>query len=102
MTKVVPIDKDNTPELRQYQLDEEEVEFKPSPETNANPIFKLTFDWLTPLIWKGYKQILEMKDLYDVPKEYHAQVLSERFDRAWEKYKDKKLYTICKQVILTL
>jgi hypothetical protein len=90
MTKIVPQNDENVPELKKYQLDEEQVEFKPSPETNANFLFKLTFDWLTPLIWKGYKQILEMKDLYDVPTSYHAQVLSEQFDRAWQKYKNKK------------
>jgi hypothetical protein len=46
----------------------EEVKIQESPETAAFPLFKLTFDWITPFMWKGFWKSLDEEDLFDLEK----------------------------------
>jgi hypothetical protein len=39
---------------------------KRCPLEYTNPIFKLSYEWLTPLIFRGARHTLEMDDLYDI------------------------------------
>ncbi len=65
---------------------------KPCPETKANPISKLTFQWLDSLVWLGSRKTLGFEDLYNLRKEETAKDLSEKFQ--------KNLYTHDNQFVL--
>lgn len=39
---------------------------KRCPLEYTNPLFKLSYSWLTPLILQGARKPLEMHDLYDI------------------------------------
>jgi hypothetical protein len=62
----------------------------PNPYSTTNPIFKITFEWLTPLIFRGFRRPLTMDDIYDVPNSLHAHTLFESFQAEFEKRKGQK------------
>ncbi|XP_064477247.1 multidrug resistance-associated protein 1-like [Ornithodoros turicata] len=41
---------------------------KACPVEHASPMSFIIFEWMTPLIWKGYKKVLTISDLYIIPK----------------------------------
>ena len=46
---------------------------------------RLAFNWIWPLIWKGYKNPLEQKKLYDLNEGDHCYTVHEKFSYYWEK-----------------
>jgi len=66
----------------------------PSPEKNSSFLNQILIEWITPLIWKGYKSPLEYKDLWDLNEEDKSESLVPVFERQWsiqvEKAKAKK------------
>ena len=58
---------------------------KPSPEAGASMVSVLTYFWFRPLIWTGYKNPLETKDLWDLDENDKSRSVVPKYDRNWEK-----------------
>ncbi|KAF5273657.1 hypothetical protein FQR65_LT04657 [Abscondita terminalis] len=56
----------------------------PNPEVRANPISKLLYCWTFPLFYYGYKNSLEVKDLYNVNKCDISETLGNTLEKNWE------------------
>lgn len=50
------------------KINNKKKKIPPSPETYAFPLFLITFEWLTPLMWTGFWKTLELEDLFDLEK----------------------------------
>lgn len=48
---------------------------------------KLTFMWVTPLIYKGYKEIISLRNVWTVDDDESSEFLHETFTKAWEREK---------------
>lgn len=65
---------------------------KTNPYQNTNIFFSLTFEWLTPFIYNGFKKPLEESDIYDLPREDQIQNIYPSFaknfnrDKKWRAY----------------
>ncbi|CAI5463391.1 unnamed protein product [Closterium sp. Yama58-4] len=75
--------------------EEEEEHVEVSPEATANPISKLIFWWLNPLMNEGYRKPLEQADLPPLPPCDDAKAVSVKFAHVWEQelHKDKPSLT---------
>ncbi|XP_069832560.1 cystic fibrosis transmembrane conductance regulator isoform X2 [Dendropsophus ebraccatus] len=56
-----------------------------SPLEKANFFSKLFFSWTKPILKKGYRQRLELSDIYQIPAGDSADNLSERLEREWDR-----------------
>nr|XP_033815038.1 cystic fibrosis transmembrane conductance regulator [Geotrypetes seraphini] len=56
-----------------------------SPIEQANVFSKLFFRWTKPILKKGYRQRLELTDIYQIPSVDSADTLSERLEREWDR-----------------
>ncbi|KAK4879098.1 hypothetical protein RN001_007244 [Aquatica leii] len=56
----------------------------PSPEVKANPLSRLLFCWTFPIFCYGYKNNLEIKDLYNINKCDISDTLGDTLERNWE------------------
>ncbi|KAG9490170.1 hypothetical protein GDO78_005841 [Eleutherodactylus coqui] len=56
-----------------------------SPLEKANIFSKLFFSWTKPILKKGYRQRLELSDIYQIPTGDSADNLSERLEREWDR-----------------
>ncbi|XP_075065076.1 cystic fibrosis transmembrane conductance regulator isoform X2 [Mixophyes fleayi] len=56
-----------------------------SPLEKANIFSKIFFSWTKPILRKGYRQRLELSDIYQIPAEDSADNLSERLEREWDR-----------------
>ncbi|XP_018429475.1 PREDICTED: cystic fibrosis transmembrane conductance regulator [Nanorana parkeri] len=56
-----------------------------SPLEKANIFSKLFFSWTKPILRKGYRQRLELSDIYQIATEDSADNLSERLEREWDR-----------------
>ncbi|XP_053320416.1 cystic fibrosis transmembrane conductance regulator [Spea bombifrons] len=56
-----------------------------SPLEKANILSKIFFSWTKPILRKGYRQRLELSDIYQIPSEDSADNLSERLEREWDR-----------------
>lgn len=56
-----------------------------SPLEKASVISKLFFSWTGPILWKGYRQRLELSDIYQIPSADSADNLSEILEREWDR-----------------
>ncbi|XP_068132527.1 cystic fibrosis transmembrane conductance regulator isoform X1 [Hyperolius riggenbachi] len=56
-----------------------------SPLEKANIFSKLFFSWTKPILTKGYRQRLELSDIYQIPTGDSADNLSERLEREWDR-----------------
>uniref|UniRef100_A0A665UID0 Cystic fibrosis transmembrane conductance regulator n=1 Tax=Echeneis naucrates TaxID=173247 RepID=A0A665UID0_ECHNA len=56
-----------------------------SPVEDANFFSKFFFWWMTPLLRKGFKKKLDLTDVYKAPSFDHADNLSERLEREWDR-----------------
>ncbi len=76
-------------------LDPRAPELKPSPEETCSYLnYYLTYEWLTPMIWKGFRKPIEMADIpplpwYDEPLGLLSKVLEAR-----EKSKQSTLWML--------
>ncbi|KAM9216934.1 cystic fibrosis transmembrane conductance regulator [Dugong dugon] len=56
-----------------------------SPLERASVISKLFFSWTRPILRKGYRQRLELLDIYQIPSVDSADNLSEKLEREWDR-----------------
>ncbi|KAK9399564.1 cystic fibrosis transmembrane conductance regulator [Crotalus adamanteus] len=56
-----------------------------SPLEKANVFSKLFFRWTKPILKKGYRQRLELSDIYQIPAADSADNLSEKLEREWDR-----------------
>ncbi|KAG8577538.1 hypothetical protein GDO81_010214 [Engystomops pustulosus] len=56
-----------------------------SPLEKANIFSKLFFSWTKPILKKGYRQRLELSDIYQIATGDSADNLSERLEREWDR-----------------
>lgn len=56
-----------------------------SPVEDANFLSKFFFWWTSPLLRKGFRKKLELSDVYKAPSFDHADHLSERLEREWDR-----------------
>ncbi|XP_034983264.2 cystic fibrosis transmembrane conductance regulator isoform X1 [Zootoca vivipara] len=56
-----------------------------SPLEKANVFSKLFFRWTKPILRKGYRQRLELSDIYQIPATDSADNLSEKLEREWDR-----------------
>ncbi|XP_077712138.1 cystic fibrosis transmembrane conductance regulator [Canis aureus] len=56
-----------------------------SPLEKASVLSKLFFSWTRPILIKGYRQRLELSDIYQVPSTDSADHLSEKLEREWDR-----------------
>ncbi|XP_053109739.1 cystic fibrosis transmembrane conductance regulator [Hemicordylus capensis] len=56
-----------------------------SPLEKANIFSKLFFRWTKPILRKGYRQRLELSDIYQIPAADSADNLSEKLEREWDR-----------------
>ena len=52
---------------------------KPSPYLSASFPSKLTFDYMTPLLWRGFRRPLEQEDLWQLEPEHSSEELGPVF-----------------------
>lgn len=63
---------------------------KECPVEHASPMSYLVFEWMTPLIWKGYKKVLTISDLYIVPKTIKSAVNFKVWKKATRSQKGRR------------
>ncbi|XP_074235268.1 cystic fibrosis transmembrane conductance regulator isoform X2 [Saimiri boliviensis] len=56
-----------------------------SPLEKASVVSKLFFSWTRPVLKKGYRQRLELSDIYQIPSADSADNLSEKLEREWDR-----------------
>ncbi|MEE6480967.1 hypothetical protein FKM82_012720 [Ascaphus truei] len=56
-----------------------------SPLEKASIFSKIFFSWTKPILRKGYRQRLELSDIYQIPTGDSADNLSERLEREWDR-----------------
>nr|Q2QLH0.1 RecName: Full=Cystic fibrosis transmembrane conductance regulator; Short=CFTR; AltName: Full=ATP-binding cassette sub-family C member 7; AltName: Full=Channel conductance-controlling ATPase; AltName: Full=cAMP-dependent chloride channel [Otolemur garnettii]ABA90408.1 cystic fibrosis transmembrane conductance regulator, ATP-binding cassette (sub-family C, member 7) [Otolemur garnettii] len=56
-----------------------------SPLEKASVFSKLFFSWTRPILRKGYRQRLELSDIYQIPSADSADNLSEKLEREWDR-----------------
>nr|XP_010945918.1 cystic fibrosis transmembrane conductance regulator isoform X1 [Camelus bactrianus] len=56
-----------------------------SPLEKASVISKLFFSWTRPILRKGYRQRLELSDIYHISSSDSADNLSEKLEREWDR-----------------
>ncbi|XP_072291376.1 cystic fibrosis transmembrane conductance regulator isoform X2 [Eucyclogobius newberryi] len=56
-----------------------------SPVEDANFLSKFFFWWTSPLLRKGFRKKLELTDVYKAPSFDHADNLSEKLEREWDR-----------------
>ena len=54
-----------------------------SPLEDASLFSVITYSWLSGLIWKGFKNGLDMPDLWDLRHEDRSRTSTDRFEAAW-------------------
>ncbi|KAK7081053.1 Canalicular multispecific organic anion transporter 1, partial [Halocaridina rubra] len=57
------------------------------PEVSASFLSRITFSWVDPLIWKGYRYPLESSDLWDLSCENASATVVSSWDKHWNKSK---------------
>nr|QUF59447.1 ATP-binding cassette transporter Abcc1-1 [Brachionus angularis] len=55
------------------------------PEKYANLLSRLTFSWISGLIYKGYKQEINQNDVWDMDKDNSCKKLGEDLEKEWNK-----------------
>ncbi|KAI8837003.1 P-loop containing nucleoside triphosphate hydrolase protein [Chytriomyces cf. hyalinus JEL632] len=55
----------------------------PCPKADSSLLSKLVFQWMQPVFKKGYREPLTMNDLWDIPESLDAEILSDKFEKAW-------------------
>ncbi|KAK7082098.1 Canalicular multispecific organic anion transporter 1 [Halocaridina rubra] len=75
---------DATPEYVHFSRGE-----RPCPETSASYFSRIMFAWLDPLIWRGYRQPLEQKNLWNLSYENASHYVVSVWDNHYKKYMAK-------------
>lgn len=61
-------------------------QFPPNPIMQYNFILRFVYEFMSPLIHKGFKKPLQYEDLYALLDEFTAKVLANRFNEIWATY----------------
>lgn len=64
-------------------------EQKVCPEASAGLLSSITFGWLNPLLNRGYKHALELKDLWQAAPEDRVENLHKTFSRHWREQQQR-------------
>jgi ABC-type multidrug transport system fused ATPase/permease subunit len=72
----------NKPVLVQH-----EEGLEPPPHPTASLLSLATFSWLDPLIFKGYRQTLELEDVWNLTVSQHAGAILQDFSHAYRHYR---------------
>ena len=70
--------------------DDTRSKIRRNPLETTNIFLKLTYDWITPHIFRGAIRTLQVEDIYELPKYDKAEVLCEKLSKEFEKRKNKK------------
>jgi ATP-binding cassette, subfamily C (CFTR/MRP), member 1 len=62
---------------------------RPSPEMASSFLKKLFFLWFDTMTWKGFRQPLEVHDMWDVNPENTSRELNPVFDKYWNESVEK-------------
>eukprot|EP00842_Homolaphlyctis_polyrhiza_P006958 jgi/Hompol1/851/HPOL_001405-RA len=54
------------------------------PEQTASLLSKLTFSWMNPVLWLGWKRPLEASDIWKLPSRLQAEPLISELQQAWD------------------
>ncbi|XP_048254590.1 multidrug resistance-associated protein 1-like [Haliotis rufescens] len=57
---------------------------EPCPETSAAFLSKITFHWITGLVWRGWRQPITASDLWDLPSSLKSEVTVPPFNTEWQ------------------
>ena len=68
---------DEKPSIRDKKVQRQE---NPSPKITASFASKISFVWMESLIWKGYKNPLEVKDLWELSPDISLDEVLSRFE----------------------
>lgn len=68
-----------------------------SPYDSANVFSRITFNWMAPLMRKGYEQFLTEKDLPFLPRELRSSHTSDTFRSYWENQSSPSLFKALSQ-----
>lgn len=60
------------------------------PQDKANPLSKITFQWVNSIMTTGYKRPLEKEDLYTLPDWRHSRNLTAKFQGHWKRQMKRK------------
>lgn len=76
---------------------------KPYPEVGASFISRIVYNWFTPMVWKGYRNPLERKDLWNINVKDSSNEVVAVFLKYWNRAVGKAsarnasiMYPICK------
>ncbi|XP_014466254.2 ATP-binding cassette sub-family C member 6 isoform X1 [Alligator mississippiensis] len=61
----------------------------PCPEASASFVSRITYWWFSGLLWKGYRQPLEAKDLWSLMKENSSEEIVSQLEKEWKMYCDR-------------
>ncbi|GAA5830776.1 hypothetical protein JCM5353_002363 [Sporobolomyces roseus] len=59
------------------------------PRLRANIFSRLTFSWMSPMMYMGVKKFLTEEDLWSLPPDDTAHALGSRLEQAWQARRDK-------------
>ncbi|CAG7820905.1 unnamed protein product, partial [Allacma fusca] len=79
---IPPLDENNS------DKEVEIVEKKPCPEKLSSIPNQFTFQWMYPLLWKGYRKGLEFSDLWDLNEEDRSSAVTRKFNKYWKPEQD--------------
>ena len=54
------------------------------PELKANFLSHWLYEWMTPIVWQGYKKPYEQDDLYELGEDFKAEKMALDFSRIWD------------------
>lgn len=84
--------------LPYFQLEQDNIAIHSSkvdnPYNHANIFSKISFSWMTNLMKLGYEKYLDEKDLYELPKEFKSESVSEKIARVFKKYPNSLAFSI--------
>lgn len=63
---------------------------RPNPETSSSFLSRLTFAWLDPLVWKGYRKPLTQDNLWNLQYSNATSTIVSVWDKHWQKTFNKK------------
>ncbi|CAG7831512.1 unnamed protein product, partial [Allacma fusca] len=69
---------------RQSEKETKSEESRTCPQKSSSLLYQLTFQWMYPLLWKGYRGTLKFSDLWDLNEEDKSSVVSKRFMKYWQ------------------
>eukprot|EP00124_Ichthyophonus_hoferi_P005008 Ihof_evm1s639 gene=Ihof_evmTU1s639 len=75
-----------------YKLldNDEDEDVYPCPEKEAGFLSRVTFQWMSDLMYEGYNNPIRQSDLWDLNKDIRSEEISKQFNHQWHKELKKK------------